>query len=77
MHRVRYGADTLHTLGHHVWTKNLYLANEALLLLAELSEALLRNQQGRPQISDDGMTELRVGTIMDIEREAYKHAAKA
>lgn len=70
-------ADTLHTLGHHVWTKNLYLANEALLLLAELSEALLRNEQGRPQISDEGMMELRVGTIMDMEREAYEHDAKA
>ncbi|MDT5120367.1 MAG: hypothetical protein QOE30_6106, partial [Mycobacterium sp.] len=70
-------AGTLQNLGNHVWSKNLYLAHEALLLLTELSEALLRNEQGRPQISDEGLMELRVGTIMDMELEAYKNAAKS
>ena len=68
-------ADALHNLGHHVWTKNLYLANEALMLLAELSEALLRNEQGRPQVSDEGLMELRVETIMELEGREY--AAKS
>lgn len=70
-------ADALQNLGRHVCSKNLYLAHQALLLLTELSEALLRNEQGRPQISDEGLMELRVGTIMDMELEAYKDAAKS
>lgn len=70
-------ADTLQNLGRHVWTKNLYLANEALMLLTGLSEALLRREQGRPEVSDEGLMEMRVDTIRDMELEAYKDAAKS
>ncbi|MFL0274312.1 helix-turn-helix transcriptional regulator [Mycobacterium sp. SMC-19] len=70
------GANALHNLGHHVWSTNLHLANQALLLLTELSEALLRKEQGRPSISDDGLLELRVENLMDMEMEAYKNAAQ-
>jgi hypothetical protein len=69
--------EQLQVLGHHIWTKNLYVANEALMLLTELSEALLRREQGAPEIPDEGLMELRVDTIKAMELEAYKNAGES
>jgi transcriptional regulator with XRE-family HTH domain len=54
------GADMLQQLGHDTWSNSLFPAFDALMKVVNLSEELLRREQGRPELSEEALMELKV-----------------
>jgi transcriptional regulator with XRE-family HTH domain len=53
-------ADMLQKLGYATWSNRLYPAYDALMGLVNLSQELLRREQGRPELSEEALKELEV-----------------
>ena len=54
------GAEMLQKLGYDTWSNCLYPAYDALMGLVNLSQELLRREQGRPELSEEALMELEV-----------------
>jgi transcriptional regulator with XRE-family HTH domain len=54
------GADMLQETGRDAWSNRLYPAFDALMGLVNLSQELLRREQGRPELTDEALMELGV-----------------
>jgi transcriptional regulator with XRE-family HTH domain len=54
------GADDLQKQGYNTWSNRLYPAFDALMGVVNLSQELLRREQGRPELSEEGLMELGV-----------------
>ena len=52
------GADMLQEMGRDTWSGHLYPAFDALMGLVNLSQELLRREQGRPELMDEALLEL-------------------
>jgi transcriptional regulator with XRE-family HTH domain len=65
------GADMLQKLGYNTWTNGLFPAFEALMALVDLSQELLRREQGRPELSQEALMELLVPPPEQKELKAF------
>jgi transcriptional regulator with XRE-family HTH domain len=55
------GADMLQELGDHTWRNSLYPAYDALMGLVNLSQELLRREQGRPELPQEALALVNLG----------------